>query len=189
MRKQRRLGNHRLLVVVLLLIVVAVPAAVAWYGWTYAAVVDFTFGGTSDIRSSYQLIAMSPDHPSTIDITHILVRNTGNTDITVIVTLQALNAVVAPAPGYYYGPYTDSANVQIHLPVSSRYEIVTFYLTLPVQVPAFTIRASVARVVDSSSFTSLVTSSFATIQPTSPTTLVYTNTIMNPQNYELSQQY
>ncbi len=188
-REQKHLGNHRPLVAVLLLIVVAVPVVVAWYGWTYAAVVDFTFGGTSDIRGSYQLFAMSPDHPSTIDITHIFVRNTGNTDITVIVTLQALNAVVAPAPGYYYGPYTDTANVQIHLPVSSRYEIATFYLTLPVQVPTFTIRASVARVIDSSSFTSLVTSSFATIEPTLPTTLVYTNTITNPQNYELSEQY
>lgn len=187
--KQKRLGNHRFLVVVILLIVVTAPVVVAWYGLTHAAVVDFTFGGTTDVRRSYQLTAMSSYQLSTIDITHVLVRNSGNTDITVIVSLHALNAVVAPAPGNYYGPYTDTANVQIHLPVSSGYRLVTFYLTLPAQVPAFTIRVSVARVLDFSSFGPLVTSSFATIQPTSPTTLVYTNTIASPQDYELSQQY
>jgi len=188
-RKRKRLGNHRLWVVVVLLIVVAAPVVVAWYGLTYAAVVGFTFGGTTDVRRSYRLTAMSPFQPPTIDITHILVRNTGNTDITVIVTLHAVNAVVAPAPGSYYGPYTDTANVQIHLPVDVGYQVITFYLALPVQVPLFTLRVSVATVLDFSSFTSLVTSSFASIQPTTPTTLVYANTITSPYDYELTQQY
>ena len=188
-RKRKRLGNHSLWVVVVLLIVVAAPVVVAWYGLTYAAVVGFTFGGTTDVRRSYRLTAMSPFQPPTIDITHILVRNTGNTDITVIVTLHAVNAVVAPAPGSYYGPYTDTANVQIHLPVDVGYQVITFYLALPVQVPLFTLRVSVATVLDFSSFTSLVTSSFASIQPTTPTTLVYANTITSPYDYELTQQY
>jgi len=188
-RKRKRLGHHSLWVVVVLLIVVAAPVVVAWYGLTYAAVVGFTFGGTTDVRRSYRLTAMSPFQPPTIDITHILVRNTGNTDITVIVTLHAVNAVVAPAPGSYYGPYTDTANVQIHLPVDVGYQVITFYLALPVQVPLFTLRVSVATVLDFSSFTSLVTSSFASIQPTTPTTLVYANTITSPYDYELTQQY
>jgi len=188
-RKQKRLGNHGLWVVVVLLVIIAAPVVVAWYGLTHAAVVDFTFGGTNDVRRSYRLTAMSPFQPPTIDITHILLRNTGNTDITVIVTLRAINAVVAPAPGSYYGPYTDTANVQIQLSVASGYQVVTFYLALPVQVPLFTLRVSVARVLDSSSFTSLVTSGFASIQPTSPTTLVYANTITSPHDYELTQQY
>ena len=128
---------------------------------------------------------MSPFEPATVDITHILVRNSGNTDITVIVTMHALNAVIS---GNYYGPYTDTANIQVHLPVSSGYQVVTFYLTLPVQVPMFMLRVTVARVLDFSSFKSLVTSSFASIQPTSPTTLVYSNTLTNPHDYELTQQ-
>jgi hypothetical protein len=188
-RKQKRLGNRGLLVVVVLLIVVGAPVIVAWYGLTYAAVVDYSFGGASDVRRSYRLTAMSPFQPATIDITHIRVRNAGNTDITVIVTLNAINAVVAPAPGGYYGPYTDMANVQIHLPVASGYRVVTFYVTLPVQALTFTLRVSVARVLDFSSFTSLATSSFASIQPISPTTLIYENTITNPYDYELTQQY
>jgi hypothetical protein len=187
-RKQRRLGNHSLWVVVVLLIAVTAPAVVAWYGWTHAAVVDFTFGGTTDVRRSYQLTAMSSYQLSTIDITHVLVRNSGNTDITVIVSLRALNAVVAPAPGNYYGPYTDTANVQIDLPASSGYRVVTFYLTLPAQVPTFTIRVNVARVVNFSSFATLATSSFASIEPTSPTVLIYTNSAASPYDYELTQQ-
>ena len=188
-RKQKHLGNRGLWVVVVLLIVVAAPIVVAWYGLTYAAVVDFTFGGKTDVRGSYRLAAMSPFQPATIDITHMLLRNTGNTDITVIVTLHAINAVVAPAPGSYYGPYTDTANVQIHLPVASGFQVVTFYLALPVQVPLFMLSVSVAKVLEFSSFTTLVTSAFALIQPTSPTTLVYANTITSPYDYELTQQY
>ncbi len=188
-RKQKRLGNRGLWVIVVLLIVVAAPVVVAWYGLTYAAVVDFTFGGKNDVRGSYRLTAMSPFQPATIDITHMFLRNTGNTDITVIVTLHAINAVVAPAPGSYYGPYTDTANVQIHLPVASGYQVVTFYLALPVQVPVFILSVSVARVLEFSSFGSLVTSSFASIQLTSPTTLVYANTITSQYDYELTQQY
>jgi hypothetical protein len=129
---------------------------------------------------------MSPFEPSTIDITHILVRNSGNTDITVIVTMHAVNAVIS---GNYYGPYAETANIQVHLPVASGYQVVTFYLTLPVQVPLFTLRVTVASVLDFSSIASLVTTGFASIQPTSPTTLVYTNLITNPYDYELTQQY
>jgi hypothetical protein len=160
-------------------------SVVAWYRLSYSAVVDFTLGGPADVRRSYQLTAMSPFQPATIDITHILVRNSGNTAITVIVTMHAVNAVIS---GNYYGPYTDTANIQVHLPVASGYQVVTFYLTLPVQVPMFMLRVSVGRVLDFSSFTSLVTSGFASIQPTSPTTLVYSNTLTKPHDYELTQQ-
>ena len=139
-RKQKRLGNHGLWVVVVLLVIVAAPVVVAWYGLTHSAVVDFTFGGANYVRRSYRLTAMSPFQPPTIDITHILLRNTGNTDITVIVTLLAKTLSSLQLRGSYYGPYTDTANVQIQLPVASGYQVVTFYLALPVQVPLFTLR-------------------------------------------------
>jgi hypothetical protein len=100
--------------------------------------------------------------------------------------MHAVNAVVS---GNYYGPYVDTANIQVHLPVASGYRVVTFYLTLPVQVHLFTLRVTVASVLDFSSIASLVTTGFASIQPTSPTTLVYTNIITNPYDYELTQQY
>ena len=183
-RKGKGLSKRRLSLLVILLAVVTM-SVVAWCGLSYSAVVDFTLGGPADVRRSYQLTAMSTFQPATIDITHILVRNSGNTAITVIVTMHAVNAVIS---GNYYGPYTDTANIQVHLPVASGYQVVTFYLTLPVQVPMFMLRVSVARVLDFSSFTSLVTSGFASIQPTSPTTLVYSNTLTNPHDYELTQQ-
>lgn len=183
-RKQKRLSNRGISLIVILLIAVTVPIAVVWYGLTYGPTVDFTFGGESDVRRSYQLVAMSPFQPATIDITHVLVRNSGNVDITVVVTVRALNAVIS---GNYYGPYTDAANIQVHLPAASGYQVVTFYLTLPVQVPTFTIRVSVSRVLDFSSFASLATSTFAPIQLTSPTTLVYANAVTSPYDYELIQ--
>jgi hypothetical protein len=129
---------------------------------------------------------MSEFRPSAIDISHIIIRNTGRTGITVIVTIHALNAVVSIG---YYGPYSDSANTQIYLPPGSGYRVVNFYLTLPLQVPTFTISVTAGRVLDFSSIPSLATSSLASIQPTTPTTLVYTQESTSSVNYQLTEQY
>jgi hypothetical protein len=128
---------------------------------------------------------MSPFQPSTIDISNVLIRNTGSSDITVIVTLQAVNAVVSTT---YYGPFNDLANIQIDLPVASGYRLVTFYLTLPTRVALFSISVHVSRVLDFSSLASSATTTFASVQPTPPTMLVYSNTATNPYEYQLIQQ-
>lgn len=170
----------------ILLVVAGVAVSFVGYGLSYGAVVDFTFGGKSDVRQSYQLSAMSRLRPGTIDITHIFVRNTGGTGISIVVTMHALNAVVSTG---YYGPYGDTANIQIYLPPASGYQVATFYLALPLQVPTFTIRVTVGRVLDFSSIASLATSALASIRSTSPTTLVYTQVPPSPINYTLTQHY
>jgi hypothetical protein len=171
---------------VILLAVVGIVVSFVSYGLFYGAVVDFTFGGKYDVRQSYQLTAMSKLQPSTIDIAHILVRNTGRKGISVIVTMHALNAVVSSG---YYGPYSDSVNIQLYLPSGSGYQVVTFYLTLPQQVSTFTLRVAVSQVWDFSNFPSLATSSLTSIQQIAPTTLVYTQLRANPISYELTLQY
>jgi hypothetical protein len=182
---RKKIGRRKLAAVVVLL-VIAGAVAFTSYGLFYGAVVDFTFGGKSDVRQSYQLVAMSKLQPSTIDITHILIRNTGSSGITVIVTMHAVNAVVSAG---YYGPYSDTANIQLYLPSGSGYQIATFYLTLSLQVPTFTLRATAGQVLDFSSITTLATSGLASIQPTTPTTLVYTLKPASSINYELAEQY
>jgi hypothetical protein len=169
-----------------LLVVAGTVVSFVSYGLAYGGIVDFTFGGKNDLRQSYQLIAMSRLRPSTIDITHILARNTGSTGITVTVTMHALNAVVSTG---YYGPYSDSANAQIYLPSGSGYRVVTFYLTLHLQVSTFMIHVTVSKVWDFSSISTLATSSLASIQPTTPTTLVYTQEPTNSTHYQLTEQY
>jgi len=156
------------------------------YGLSFGAVVDFTFGGANELRQSYQLMAMSRLEPSTIDIAHVLASNTGKGGIAIIVTMQAQNAAVSAG---YYGPYGDTANIQIYLPPASMNQVVTFYLTLPTQVPTFTIRVTVGRALDFSSVASLATSGLSPIQGISPTTLVYTQSPTNPDGYKLTQQY
>jgi hypothetical protein len=185
-RKRKRVGRRGLAILVILLILVGVVLGFVAYGLSYGAVVDFTFGGANEVRQSYQLIATSRLQPPTIDIAHVLVRNTGSIGISLIVTMNAINAVVSTG---YYGPYGDTANVQIDLLPEPRYQLVTFYLALPKQVSTFTIRATVGRVMDFSSITSLATSALSPIQPTSPTTLVYTQVPANPISYKLVQQY
>jgi len=138
------------------------------------------------VRQSYQLVAMSRLQPSTIDITHIIIRNTGGASISVVVTLHALNAVVSTG---YYGPYAPSTNIQVELPPASGYRVVTFYLTLPQQVSTFTLQVTVGRILDFSSITSLAITGVSPIQPTSPTTLVYTQAPGNEIAYQLTQQY
>ena len=185
-KKHRRLGKRILGILFVLLIVVGVTVSLLTYGFFYGAVVDFSFGGTNYVRQSYQLFAMSRLQPSTIDITHIIIRNTGGASISVVVTMQALNAVVSAG---YYGPYSPFSNIQVDLPPASGYRVVTFYLTLPQQVSTFTLRVTVGRVIDFSSITALAISSVSPIQPISPTTLVYVQMATSDNNYELTQQY
>jgi hypothetical protein len=183
--ERKKVRKRALVALVILLITASVIAGFAWYGLSNRALVEYTFGRTRDLRRDYRLFAFSRYQPGTIDITQILIRNTGQSDITVIVTLHALNAVVSAG---YYGPFSDMANVQLQLPVASGYRVVTFYLTLPVQVPTFSIRIDVNRVLDFSSFTSLAEASFASIQPTPPTLLTYSDMGESPAHYQLIQQ-
>jgi len=183
--KSKRATRHASAILIIALIAASVVVGYSSYGLTYRPLVDYTFGAAKDLRKNYRLQPMSPFQPSTIDITQVLVENTGSSDITVIVTLQAVNAVVSTS---YYGPFNNIANIQIHLPVASGYRLVTFYLTLPAQVPFFSIHIAVSRVLDFSSLASSAETAFALIQPTPPTQLVYTNIGTNPYVYELTQQ-
>ena len=176
--------SKRLLVVVILLVFLIV-SCYSWYGLSIRPVVGYTFGGPSDVRRSYQLTALTRTQPGTIDITHILIRNTGESDISVVVTLHATNSVVS---ANYYGPFDDMANVQIELPVNSGYRVVTFYLTLLNQTSTFSISVDVNRVLDYSSLTSSIATNFADIQPTPPTALIYTSNSTTPTEYQLVQQ-
>jgi len=184
--KGKGIGKRKLAIVLVLLIVVGITGSFVSYGLAFGGNVNFTFGGKNDVRQTYQLTAMSKYRPSSIDITHVLIRNTGSTGITVVVTIHALNAAVSTG---YYGPYGDSANVQIYLPSGSGYRAVNFYLTLPLQATSFTIRVNVGQVMDFSSITTLATSSLASIQPTAPTTLVYSQEPANSSTYQLTEQY
>jgi hypothetical protein len=172
-------------IIVALFVILLIASVYAWYGLSIRPVVDYTFGGLSDIRHTYQLTALTRTQPGTIDITHILIRNTGKSDISVVVTLHATNSVVSTN---YYGPFNDLASAQIELPVDSGYRVVTFYLTLLTQTSAFSIRVDVNRVLDYSSLTSSIATNFAAIQPTAPTLLTYTSNSTNPDIYQLVQQ-
>jgi len=184
--KRNRSRKRKLAAAFLLLAVAAVVLTFVSYGLAYGGNVNFTFGPMNEVRQSYQLTAMSQYRPASIDITHILIRNSGSTGITVIVTMHALNAAVSAG---YYGPFGDSASVQIYLPAASGYRVVNFYLTLPVQVSSFTIRVTAAQVLDFSSVPSLATSGLTSIQPSAPTTLVYSREPASAVNYQLTNEY
>jgi hypothetical protein len=184
-RKQTRKPKRRLAIVGILFVALLIVSGYIWYGLFTKPIVDYTFGGPSDLRHSYQLSALTRTQPGTIDVTHILIRNTGKTDISVVVTLHAANSVVSTN---YYGPYNDMASIQLQLPTNSGYRVATFYLTLLAQVTIFSIHVEVNKVFDYSSFTSSVATNFAVIEPTAPTLLVYTSNSTNPDNYQLVRQ-
>ena len=169
-----------------LVVAAAIVGAFAWYGFSYGATVDFSFGGANDVRQSYQLSAMSTYRPSTIDITHIIIKNTGVAGISVVVSMHASNAAVSTG---YYGPYGDTANIQIFLIPGLGYQVVTFYLTLPTQVTTFTLQVTVGRTLDFSSITALAISSFSPLEPAPPTTLTYAEVQSNSTIYTLVQEH
>lgn len=168
----------------MIILLLSVPSVLCftWYGLSNKPIVDYTFGQAGDVRPTYSLRATNRTNPGTIDITHILVRNTGSRDIAVIVTVHAVNAVISTS---YGGPYSDMAGEQITLPANSGYRVETYYLTLITQVPGFVLQVEVSKAGDYSNFDSTVATLFGDITPTFPTLLEYVQQPKTPYEYQL----
>lgn len=182
--KMRRQMRSRLLAL-LIILVILLPLGLwyTWYGLSNKPIVDYTFGQSKDVRPSYHLIASSPTRPGTIDITHVLVRNRGSADISVIVTVHAVNAVVSTS---YDGPYNDMAGELISLPANSGDRVVTYYFTLITQVSGFTFQVDVNKNVDYSSLPSSAAAIFGDTAPIFPTLLQYAQEPISLYDYQLS---
>ena len=154
------------------------------YGLANKPLIDYTFGGASDVRLTYSLNAMTETHPGTIDIVNVLIRNRGHTDISVIVTVHAENALVSSS---YSGPYNNIASDQIVALANGEYRYVTFYLTLQTQVSSFTIWCDVTKIIDYSTISSSMATTFGEINPIAPILLAYKHSSLNPDIYQLVQ--
>jgi hypothetical protein len=157
------------------------------YGMINRPLVEYTFGGADKIRLAYQdMIAFSKNSPGTIDILNVYVRNRGATDIRVIVTVRAVNALVSAS---YGGPYNEIASAALTIPAETiLYRFITFYITLRSQVASFTLSSQVGRFLDFSTFSSSIASIFSGIEPISPNLLRYSQETGNPYDYQLVQQ-
>ena len=153
------------------------------YGYVTRPIVQYTFGAASDLRSSYRLDATSTTTPGTIDLVEVKVQNVGQSDISVIITLNAVNAEVATS---YSGPYDLNTGLQVVLPANSDYRFVPFYITLITQVSTFTLTCTVSTVTDYSTFYSGTASTFAQMEPIQYTTLQYVQQSI-PDTYKLVQ--
>lgn len=183
--KQKRVKKRAVAALVVLLISVAAVIGYAWYGLSNRPIVDYTFGDAKDVRLSYRLIASTQNYPGSIDLVHVLMRNRGRTDISVIVTVHAVNALVSAD---YYGPYNEMTSVALMSSAHSEYRYVTFYLTLKSQVSSFVVSCQVSKFIDYTTFSSSIASTFGDIQPVSPTLLQYSRGSTSPYDYELVRQ-
>jgi hypothetical protein len=154
------------------------------YGLVNKPLIDYTFGGASDVRLTYSLNAMTEAQPGTIDIVNVLIRNRGLTDISVIVTVHSEYALVSSS---YSGPYNIMASDQIVALANGEYRYVTFYLTLQTQVPSFTIWCDVTKIIDYSTVSSSMATTFGEIKPIAPILLAYKQSSLNPDIYQLVQ--
>ena len=183
--RKTRLTKKRKLILVLVLLIAIPP--VIWflsYGLVQKPLVDYTFGGVSDVRPSYGLNAMTQNQPGTIDIFNVLIRNRGITDISVIVTVHAENVLVSAS---YGGPYSNIASTLVVAFANGEYRYVTFYLTLRTQVPSFTIWCDVTKIVDYSTVPASVATTFGEINPIAPILLEYKQDSTNLGSYQLVQ--
>jgi len=183
-KRQSRKKRKKLIIGLIILIIVAPSVWFLSYGLANKPIIEFTFGGASDIRLSYSLNAMTAAQPGTIDIINVLIRNRGLTDISVIVTAYAENALLSPS---YTGPYNNMASDEVVALANGEYRYVTFYLTLQTQVPSFTIWCDVSKIVDFSTVSSSMATTFGEISPISPILLVYKQSSLNPDSYQLAQ--
>jgi len=171
-------------VVIFFIILTPLLLGYVGYGYVTRPIVEYTFGGASDVRSSYHLDARSATASGTIDLVEVKVQNVGQSDISVIITLNAVNADVATS---YDGPYDLNTGLQVVLPANSDYRYVPFYITLVTQVSTFSLTCTVSKVLDYSTFYSGTASTFGQMNPTQYTTLQYTQQ-STPDSYQLVQQ-
>ena len=185
-KKKSKFMLRRRSVALLIVLLVLIPllAELVNYGLSNKPIVDYTFGGSGVVRVSYRLSAMTLDHPGTIDLFNVLVRNRGRTDISVIITVHAINALVSTS---HDGPYNDMASILIVAFASNEYRFVSFYITLKKQVSSFSISCDASIVADYSTLSSSIISAFGEIQPTFPTFVQYSQESTNPYNYLLAQ--
>ena len=191
MPKKRGKSKQRKRPIILLLIlpIIILAPLLAWYvsyGLANKPIVDYTFG-VAEIRRTYRLIAHSVDtnHPGSIEIFNVYVRNRGHTNITIIITVHAMNAFVSSS---YDGPYNERASSALEVPAGSVYHFVTFYLWLKTQVPSFTLSCQASKLIDYTKFPSMVASTFGQIEPVSPILLQYSQESTNSYDYQLVQQ-
>ncbi len=104
--------------------------------------------------------------------------------MSVIVTVTAENALLSPS---YSGPYNNMASIEIVSLANGEYRYVTFYMTLQIQVPSFTIWCDVSKIIDYSSVSSSVATTFGEISPIAPILLVYKESSFDPYTYQLAQ--
>ena len=182
--RRKKRGVPRLLIIILIFLAPLLVWYVS-YGLVNRPLVDYTFGGVGNIRRTYRLSALSQNYAGTIDIFNVYVRNRGHIDITIVVTVHAVNAFVSAS---YNGPYNDRASSALVVPAGSGYRFVTFYLWLKSQIPSFTLSCQASRLIDYTNFSSSVASTFGQIEPVSPTLLQYSQGPTNPYDYQLVQQ-
>ena len=138
------------------------------------------------MRFAYRLNAFSKNSSGTIDILNVYLRNRGPTDVRVIVTVRAVNALVSAS---YDGPYNEMASAVLAIPAETMlYRFITFYITLRFQVAYFTLSSQVGRFLDFYTFSSSIASIFSGIEPISPNLLRYSRETGNSYDYQLVQQ-
>jgi len=186
-KKRSKSKRHKRQFRLLLIIPLIIGPLLIWYvsyGIVNRPVVDYSFGTADQIHPTYQLSALSKYSPGTIDLFNIFVRNRGRTDIAVIITIHAVNALVSAT---YDGPYNEAASRALVVPASSDYRAVTFYLTLKSQVHFFTLACQGGKLLDYSTFSASVASTFGDIELGSPNFLQYSQGSLSPYEYELVQ--
>ncbi|HYW01265.1 MAG TPA: hypothetical protein VE862_07330 [Candidatus Acidoferrum sp.] len=172
---------------VMIFFIVLTPLLLSYVGYGYVTrpIVEYTFGGANDIRSSYRLDALSATTSGTVDLVEVKIQNIGQSDISVIITLNAVNAEVATG---YAGPYDLNTGLQVVLPANSDYRFVPFYITLVTQVSTFSLTCTVSKVMDYSTFYSGTASTFGQLDPMQYTTLQYVQQSIPSDSYKLVQQ-
>jgi len=181
--KRKRVRKKAVATLVVALISISFLIPYTWYGLSNRPIVEYTFGDIGNIRSSYHLIASTENYPGTIDLVHVLIRNRGSSDISVVITVHAVNAMVS---ANYYGPYSEMASKLSAVPAVSGFLVVPFYISLKLQVSSFTISCQATKVLYFSTFASSMASIFGEVDPISRIVLGYTHRLASPQDYDLA---
>lgn len=140
------------------------------YGLSNKPLVDYTLEAPS--FWNFTLLFVAPQNVPSMTFS-VKVRNRGLTDSLVNVTVIAWNASIASKETDAF-----SASLSRVTWLSARSDdwgLLTFYLRPVKDTPSFTISCTVTKVANYSSFSAVVSTTFAEITPLWPTTVTYVN--------------
>lgn len=174
----RRRWRTNLSLLINVVTIISLVAGLYFQIWLNRPVVDYR---STALGYSYSLIQVTPFNPSAQPL-QFEVQNTGQTDISLDVTIAATNCTVSASEN---GPFRPNATQRVFIQARTNWGPVDFYVKANMDVPSFKVYFLTTRLVDSPDYLTTVIDTRATYNAIGTLALMWVRDPSNPGLYSL----